>query len=184
MRATGAPTRVRQDRRARRRLSPSTRQIPSVPAAGETATELLTAGAELSELFAEVVRRRGELTLAQYRTLAALRGAVAREPWELARAVQVSSPHMTSVLDQLVRLGLVERRVDPADRRRRRVVLTPAGRGRLRQVSPHVLALEAGLLESILTERERAVLTDLLRRLRVGMAEVAVSDGLPSRSSP
>jgi DNA-binding MarR family transcriptional regulator len=164
------------------RLSRGTRPSTSVPAAGETATELLTAGAELSELFAEVVRRRGELTLAQYRTLTALRGASAREPWELARAVQVSSPHMTSVLDQLVRLGLVERRVDPADRRRRRVVLTPAGRGRLRQVSPHVLALEARLLDSVLSESERGVLTDLLRRLRLGMAEAGVLDGSPARA--
>jgi DNA-binding MarR family transcriptional regulator len=165
-------------------LTRKTRENASVPAAGETATELLTAGVELSELFAEVVRRRGGLTLAQYRTLATLRGAAAREPWELARAVQVSSPHMTAVLDQLERLGLVERRVDPADRRRRQVLLTPAGRRRLRQLSPHVLALEAHLLEAILTESERAVLTDLLRRLRVGMAEVAVSDGPPARSPP
>jgi DNA-binding MarR family transcriptional regulator len=154
----------------------------SVPPAGETASELLTAGAELNELFTEVVRRRGGLTLVQYRTLATLRGAVAREPWELARAVQVSSPHMTSVLDQLERLGLVQRRVDPADRRRRQVVLTPAGRGRLRQLSPHVLALEARLLETVLSPSERAVLTDLLRRLRVGMAEVAASDGSPPRA--
>ena len=150
-----------------------------VPAAGETATELLTAGAELSELFAEVVRRRSGITLVQYRTLATLRGAGGREPRELAHAVQVSSPHMTSVLDQLERLGLVERRVHPADRRRRQVVLTPAGRRRLRQLSPHVLALEAGLLEAVLSEGERAVLTDLLRRLRVGIAAVAVSDGSP-----
>ena len=126
-----------------------------------------------------MVRRRGGLTLVQYRTLAALRGAAAREPWELARAVQVSSPHMTSVLDQLERLGFVERRVDPVDRRRRRVVLTPAGRRRLRQLSPHVLALEVRLLEAVLTDSERALLTDLLRRLRLAMAEVAASDGSP-----
>ena len=154
----------------------------SIPPAGEAATELLTAGAELSELFSEVVRRRGGVTLVQYRTLAALGDAAYREPWELARAVQVSSPHMTSVLDQLERLGFVERRVDPVDRRRRRVLLTPTGRRRLRRLSPHVLALEARLLEAILTESERAVLTDLLRRLRVGMAEAAVSDGSPARA--
>jgi DNA-binding MarR family transcriptional regulator len=163
-------------------LTRETGENTSVPAAGETATELLTAGAELSELFAEVVRRRGGLTLAQYRTLATLRGAAAREPWELARAVQVSSPHMTSVLDQLERLGLVERRVDPADRRRRQVLLTQAGRRRLRQLSPYLLALEARLLEAILTERERVVLTGLLRRLRAGMAELAVSDASPARA--
>jgi DNA-binding MarR family transcriptional regulator len=128
-----------------------------------------------------VVRHRARLTLAQYRTLAALRSEAAREPWELARTVQVSSPHMTSVLDQLERLGLVERRVDPADRRRRRVALTPAGRRRIRQLSPHLVALEAQLLEAILSESERAVLTDLLRRLRVGIAELGVSDGRPAR---
>jgi DNA-binding MarR family transcriptional regulator len=159
-----------------------TRASAPVPPASETATELLTAGAELSELFADVVRRRGGLTLVQYRTLATLRGPAAREPWELARAVQVSSPHMTSVLDQLGRLGLVERRVDPADRRRRQVLLTPAGRRRLRQLSPHVLGLEARLLDAVLSESERAALTTLLRRLRVGMAEFAVSDGASART--
>jgi DNA-binding MarR family transcriptional regulator len=83
---------------------------------------------------------------------------------------------MTSVLDQLEQLGLVERRVDSADRRRRQVVLTPTGRRRLRQLAPHVLTLEERLLESTLTERERAILTGLLRRLRAGMAELAASD--------
>jgi DNA-binding MarR family transcriptional regulator len=167
----------------RPRSSRGTRQSAAVHAAGETTTELLTAGAELSELFSEAVRRRGGLTLAQYRTLAALSGAADREPWELARAVQVSSPHMTSVLDQLGGLGLVERRVDPVDRRRRRVALTPGGRRRLRQLSPHLLALEARLLGATLTESERATLTDLLRRLRMGMAEVAGTEGSPRRSA-
>jgi DNA-binding MarR family transcriptional regulator len=100
-------------------VSRRTQAGAGAPAPGETAIEFLTAGVALSELFSEVVRRRSGLTLAQYRTLAALRGATTREPWELARAVQVSSPHMTSVLDQLTRLGLVERRVDRVDRRRR-----------------------------------------------------------------
>jgi DNA-binding MarR family transcriptional regulator len=179
--------RPRPDRPGGRRapgagLSPSAPQNAPVPPPGETASEFLTAGAELTQLFAEVIRQRGGLTLAQYRTLAALRGAAAREPWELAREVQVSSPHMTSVIDQLERLGLVERRIDPADRRRRRVALTPAGRRRLRQLSPHVLALEARLLEAVLTQRERAVLTGLLRRLRAGMAELAATDGPPARA--
>ncbi len=154
------------------------------PAPGEAAVEFLIAGVELSEVFSEVVRRRGGLTWAQYRTLAALRGATTREPWELARAVQVSSAHMTSVLDQLIRLGLVERRVDPADRRRRQVALTGAGRGRLRVLSPHVLALEARVLETTFTANERVVLIELVRRLRAGIAELAVSDGAAAGSLP
>jgi DNA-binding MarR family transcriptional regulator len=151
---------------------------------GQIAIEFLTAGVELSDLLSEVVRRRGGLTLAQYRTLAALRGATTREPWELARAVQVSSAHMTSVLDQLLRLGLVERRVDPVDRRRRQVALTGTGRRRLRALSPRVLALEARVLEIAFTEGERTVLTELVRRLRAGIAELAVSDGAAVRTVP
>ena len=165
-------------------MSRANAAVAADPAPGEKAIEFLTAGVELSELFSEVVRRRGRLTLAQYRTLAALRGATTREPWELARAVQVSSPHMTSVLDQLMRLGLVERRVDPVDRRRRQVALTGAGRRRLRVLSPHVLALEARVLETTFTESERAVLTELVRRLRAGIAELVVSEGAAARTLP
>jgi len=154
------------------------------PAPGEAAIEFLIAGVELSELFAELVRRRGGLTLAQYRTVAALRGATTREPWELARAAQVSSAHMTSVLDQLMHVGLIERRVDPSDRRRRQVALTSAGRRRLRVLAPHVLALEARVLETTFTESERAVLTELVRRLRAGIAELAASEGAAARTLP
>lgn len=160
------------------------RRQADTPAPSGTALELLVAGVELSELFAGVVRRRGGLTLAQYRTLVALRGASTREPWELARAVQVSSAHMTSILDQLIRLGLAERRVDTVDRRRRQVALTAAGRRQLRAVSPHVLALEERVLAATLTDRERAVLADLVRRLRASMAEAAASDGVAAPTLP
>lgn len=154
------------------------------PALGSAAIELLVAGAELNELISEVVRRRGGLTLAQYRTLAALRGATTREPWELARSVQVSSAHMTSVLDQLLRLELVERRVDPVDRRRRQVALTDAGRRQLRDLSPQVLELEARLFETTFTEGERAVLVELVGRLRRGIADLVVSEGAAARTLP
>jgi DNA-binding MarR family transcriptional regulator len=154
------------------------------PALGAAAIEVLVAGVELNELISEVVRRRGGLTLAQYRTLATLRGATTREPWELARSVQVSSAHMTSVLDQLLRLGLVERRVDPVDRRRRQVALTEAGRRQLRALSPYVLELEARLFETTFTEGERAVLTELVRRLRTRIAELVVSEGAAARTLP
>jgi len=91
---------------------------------------------------------------------------------------------MTSVLDQLMRLELVERRVDPVDRRRRQVALTGAGRRRLRVVSPHVRALEARVLETTFTTSERAALTELVRRLRAGIAEVVVSEGPAGRTLP
>ena len=46
---------------------------------------------------------------------------------ELADAVQVDAPYATLIVDKLEERGLVERRTDPADRRRKLVALTPAG---------------------------------------------------------
>jgi DNA-binding MarR family transcriptional regulator len=46
---------------------------------------------------------------------------------ELADAVQVDAPYATLIVDSLEERGLVERRPDPADRRRKLVALTPAG---------------------------------------------------------
>jgi DNA-binding MarR family transcriptional regulator len=46
---------------------------------------------------------------------------------ELADAVQVDAPYATLIVDNLQDRGLVERRTDPADRRRKLVALTPEG---------------------------------------------------------
>jgi DNA-binding MarR family transcriptional regulator len=46
---------------------------------------------------------------------------------ELAEAVQVDAPYATLIVDNLEERGLVERRSDPADRRRKLVALTPEG---------------------------------------------------------
>jgi DNA-binding MarR family transcriptional regulator len=46
---------------------------------------------------------------------------------ELAEAVQVDAPYATLIVDNLQERGLVERRSDPADRRRKLVALTSEG---------------------------------------------------------
>ena len=46
----------------------------------------------------------------------------------LAEAVRVDAPYATLIVDSLEERGLVERRTDPADRRRKLVALTPAGK--------------------------------------------------------
>jgi DNA-binding MarR family transcriptional regulator len=47
---------------------------------------------------------------------------------ELATAVSVDAPYATLIVDSLEERGLVERRPDPADRRRKLVALTPEGK--------------------------------------------------------
>jgi DNA-binding MarR family transcriptional regulator len=46
----------------------------------------------------------------------------------LAAAIGVDAPYATLIVDSLEERGLVERQPDPADRRRKLVTLTPAGR--------------------------------------------------------
>lgn len=83
------------------------------------------------------------------------------------RRSRLSPAGITSRIDKLERAGLVERALGPEDRRSFRVSLTRAGR-RLADdgVTAHV-ANEQRLL-SPLTERERAQLDRLLRKLTTG----------------
>ena len=52
----------------------------------------------------------------------------------LAETVGVDAPYATLIVDGLEERGLVERQSDPADRRRKLVTLTPAGRDAVAEV--------------------------------------------------
>jgi DNA-binding MarR family transcriptional regulator len=68
-----------------------------------------------------------DLSLPQYRVLGLLAdGSTASSV--LARQLAVSPPSVTAVVDGLVGRGLVERRADPADRRRLTLLLTRDGK--------------------------------------------------------
>ncbi|MEW2354927.1 MarR family transcriptional regulator [Spirillospora sp. NPDC029432] len=84
----------------------------------------------------------------------------------MAERMHCNAPNLTFVTDQLVDRGLVERAVDPADRRSRVLVLTDKGR----RVRDEVVrtALEGNPLAT-LTPRELQQLTALFdRALRPG----------------
>jgi DNA-binding MarR family transcriptional regulator len=85
---------------------------------------------------------------------------------KLAEAVRVDAPYATLIVDNLEERGLVERRPDPADRRRKLVALTPEGREgarralRIKQQPPPGFAnLSAADLDT---------LEDLMRRVTGG----------------
>ena len=74
---------------------------------------------------------------------------------ELAAAEQVRPPSMTRLVDALERDGLVERRVDDADRRCQRVTLTHQGRRALGSIRGRKTAfLEARLTRLTPEDRE------------------------------
>jgi len=115
------------------------------------ATELLLAGAELSQLHERMLRSRSGLSLHQFNVLRTLesRQPDATHATDLTRTLGMSSAHATAVLQQLEGRGLVERSVSGADRRRRVVVTTAAGRSALASAWPALERVERGVEEAL-----------------------------------
>lgn len=111
---------------------------------------------------------RGYLTLDEV-----VRG---EHPTQLALATNLGIDRtvMTYVIDDLVEAGLVERQLNPADRRQRKIVCTEAGRRALADLRLRVRQAEDELLEP-LSKDERAVFRDLLRRVGSGLGCTGLS---------
>ena len=88
------------------------------------------------------------------------------------RLMGLNPTRMVFLTDELEKLGLVERRRNPADRRSHALYLTEAGRAMLARVREVTRAHEAAVTAS-LSDAERDQLTALLRRLAgdQGLAE-------------
>ena len=84
---------------------------------------------------------------------------------ELAHHLGVDRTVMTYLLDDLEAAGLIERRPDPADRRARRVVVTPRGRDRLGDLGRRLRAAEEHVLAGLGTDDDRQAFRALLQQL-------------------
>jgi DNA-binding MarR family transcriptional regulator len=84
-------------------------------------------------------------------TLAQLKAASQQQ---LSRAVGVDPRNAVPIVDSLQQRGLIERRVDPADRRRHAITLTRAGQVQIEQLGRAGNELEDWFLAS-LTDEER-----------------------------
>lgn len=122
----------------------------------------LVLGPAVEEVFARHGLRRGEFDV-----LAALRRSGAPFtliPSELAATLMTSRAGMTNRLDRLEAAGLVERTLDPDDRRSFRVTLTPRGRRAVDAAVTDHAANVTGIL-SVLTPEERETVEGALRTL-------------------
>jgi MarR family transcriptional regulator, 2-MHQ and catechol-resistance regulon repressor len=107
------------------------------------------------------------LTTSQFGVLEALWHLGPLGHGEIGRKILKSSGNVTTVIDNLCRVGLVTRESDVADRRVRKVALTPEGRAVVERVLPeHVRRVARAF--SCLTPAEQEALGTLLRR--VGLA--------------
>ena len=109
----------------------------------------------------EQVARRGDLSMAQYRTLLYLLGG-SRRAGELAAANAVTKPTVSSMINGLRQQGWVTDAVDETgDGRVTRVELTPAGRERLAGFEEEL----ADRMEQLVPGIDRAAMRGFLREI-------------------
>lgn len=91
-------------------------------------------------------------------------------PAQLAERSGVTRATMTGLIDTLERDGMVTRRPDPSDRRQLCVELTSRGLAFLEKLLPEHFRRIAALM-TVLTERERRTMVDLLSKIAARAAE-------------
>jgi DNA-binding MarR family transcriptional regulator len=103
------------------------------------------------------------MKLKAYMTLSSLRERGEMPQSELCIAMHLDANNCVILLNAIEAEGWIERRRDPADRRRHIVVLTPGGREALTRAERAMGSLEAEVFGALAPE-EREVLHDLLTR--------------------
>ena len=117
---------------------------------------LILAARRWSKFIDEAIRRKTGQPRARWQTLAALAfsdGPIATI--ELAERMAVQWPSLIRTLDGLEAQGLVERRVNPADKRSRLVTITDQGLAVFRQVKAVLDPTRAALLEGFADDELR-----------------------------
>ncbi|GAA3347958.1 hypothetical protein GCM10020358_64680 [Amorphoplanes nipponensis] len=121
------------------------------------------AGRLVTERFAEIGARGYH-----YRLLEPLLTGPASQA-DLGRRTGIHFSDVVAALNELTEAGYVERRPDPADRRRNVVTITARGRTRVAELAARAAAIQDELLAP-LSKAERAELVRLLTLLRAGAA--------------
>jgi DNA-binding MarR family transcriptional regulator len=94
---------------------------------------------------------------------------------ELADRVVLSRSGLSRLLDRIEKAGLIRREPAPGDRRGFLAVLTPEGARAQREAWPHYAAGIARHFSRHLTDDEKRILADALRRVRMGAMQDAES---------
>ncbi|MFF9811662.1 MarR family winged helix-turn-helix transcriptional regulator [Streptomyces coeruleorubidus] len=147
---------------------------------------LLTQAERLSVRRVRLVLDEFDCSIEAWRVLHLLSDGEGHHMTALADHAFLPAPTLTKLIDQLVDQNLVFRRVDPADRRRVLVQLTPRGMRRGQRLSRAVRA-DWGESEPLLAEDEEEQLKALLDQLagaleRNGRVTTARAEGAVGRA--
>ncbi|MBT2502881.1 MarR family winged helix-turn-helix transcriptional regulator [Curtobacterium sp. ISL-83] len=122
----------------------------------------------LQEHGARWTERLPDLTKPQYAVLKALAGTDGLDQKALGEVSATTKATLAEMLGRMETRGLIERRADTADARRRVVLLTPAGSAKLAEARIVADALEREML-GVLPEADVVGLADTLTRLRAAI---------------
>ena len=84
-------------------------------------------------------------------------------PARLARALSVTAPNISAIVDRLVSRGLVQRKASKEDRRAHILTVTPSGGELVRKATERIVTAERAALS--LTAGEQAILAELLHKV-------------------
>ena len=95
-------------------------------------------------------------------------------PSQIARFLFCDRPTVTVIVRNMERQGWVERSTDPGDKRQKRVIITAAGRAKLREVNAQVWQPVAEQMDPLgcFGEEEKAELDRLLRKLNAHLRTI------------
>lgn len=110
--------------------------------------ELTRANRRLRALFDARAKGMG-LTLSRARALMRLAETDGMTQSALAETLGIEQPSLVGLLDGLEKKGFVERRVDPEDRRSRRIFLTPAAQESAAEILAFTRQLRAQVLDGV-----------------------------------
>lgn len=118
----------------------------------------------LSESIAQVYRDQHGLSMTEWRLLAVLAEHPQQSAQQLAQLTRLDKVSISRALKRMLDAGLVERRIDRADRRRMPLMLSAAGLSLYAQIAPAVAAREQKILGQLDSDT-RAQLHQLLDQL-------------------
>jgi MarR family transcriptional regulator for hemolysin len=116
----------------------------------------------LRTLFDQEARKFG-MTRAQWGVLFRLERSEGLKQSELAEILDIQPITLTRLIDRLCESGLIERRNDPADRRAKRLFLTPEARPLLDRLN----TLSTEMLARTLTGLDRKTIEDMSNHLNI-----------------
>jgi DNA-binding MarR family transcriptional regulator len=108
-----------------------------------------------------------DLSTVEYGALTAIDAEPGLDQRCLASRLAIDKMSASHLVERLERRRLVDRRIDPADRRSRVLYLTPEGLGLRRSLQPAALDAQERILAPLRPE-ERPVLVDLMTRVIEG----------------